>query len=68
MGPASQKNLKEVLDKVHKPKPAAKPKGAIYRVIIEGKQVGAYAQNDNALAEARKAIAKGAKNIKIEKV
>jgi N-acetylmuramoyl-L-alanine amidase len=43
-------------------------KKTIYRVIIDGKQVGAYSEDDNALSEARKAIAKGSTNIKIEKV
>ncbi|MDZ5711672.1 N-acetylmuramoyl-L-alanine amidase [Jeotgalibacillus haloalkalitolerans] len=45
-----------------------KPKKDIYRVIIDGIQVGAYSEDDNALSEARKAIAAGKKNIKIEKV
>lgn len=34
-------------------------KADIYRVIIVGKQVGAYGVSDNALKEAQKAITKG---------
>jgi N-acetylmuramoyl-L-alanine amidase len=52
-------------------KPAQKPtpsKKTIYRVIVDGKQVGAYAEGDNLLDQARKSMASGAKNIKIEKV
>ena len=61
-GPASQVAMRKALD-------AKKaPAKTLYRVIIDGKQKGAYGENDNAVAEARKAIAAGAKNIRIEKV
>ena len=46
----------------------AKKKDPMYRVIKDGKQIGAYRENDNALREIRKAIEDGAKNIKIERV
>ncbi|WP_179883898.1 N-acetylmuramoyl-L-alanine amidase family protein [Priestia megaterium] len=46
-------------------KPA--PKKDVYRVIVDGKQVGAYAEGSNLLEQARKSLASGAKNIRIEK-
>lgn len=49
-------------------KPSTPSKKTIYRVIVDGKQVGAYAEGDNLLEQARKSMASGAKNIKIEKV
>ncbi|MDZ5712230.1 N-acetylmuramoyl-L-alanine amidase [Jeotgalibacillus haloalkalitolerans] len=45
-----------------------KPKKDIYRVIIDGVQVGAFSEDDNAIEEAREAIEARKKNIKIEKV
>jgi N-acetylmuramoyl-L-alanine amidase len=59
------------LYKVNKPAPAPstpKPSSKVYRVIIDGKQVGAYSKGDNILEQAQKAIANGADNIKIEEV
>jgi N-acetylmuramoyl-L-alanine amidase len=61
------------LYKVNKPAPAPKPPAQkpskkLYRVIVDGKQKGAFSENDNVLEEARKAIASGADNIKIEEV
>jgi N-acetylmuramoyl-L-alanine amidase len=61
------------LYKVNKPAPAPKPPAQkpskkVYRVIVDGKQTGAFSEGDNVLAEARKAIASGADNIKIEEV
>lgn len=52
-----------------KPTPAkpAPSKKTIYRVIVDGKQVGAYAEGDNLLKQAQKAVKDGAKNIRIEK-
>lgn len=69
-GKDSQAAVKKALDAKKKPasKPKPKTKKTIYRVIIDGKQVGAYSEDDNAVREARKAIEKGAKNIRIEKV
>ena len=67
-GVASQAAVKKALDAKKKPAAKPKPKQTIYRVIIDGKQVGAYSEDDNAVREARKAIEKGAKNIRIEKV
>jgi N-acetylmuramoyl-L-alanine amidase len=52
-----------------KPKPQPKePKKTIYRVIVNGEQVGAYAEDSNVLAQAKKALADGDKSIVIEKV
>jgi len=61
-GPGSQAAAK----KAQADKQAAKK--PLYRVIRDGEQVGAYREGSNVLAEAQKAIASGAKNIKIEKV
>jgi N-acetylmuramoyl-L-alanine amidase len=55
------------------PKPAAKPKpvetnGEVYRVIVDGKQIGAYSEDSNIIAQAKAALSKGAENIKLEAV
>ena len=49
------------------PKPAPKPSGSVYRVIVDGKQVGAYAEIGNIVSQIECQIAK-AKEIKIERV
>lgn len=40
----------------------------LYRVVVDGKQVGAYSKDANIVSEAEAQLANGAKNIKIEKV
>lgn len=67
-GPASQAKLAEVL----KPKPAP-PKtpqttGDVYRVIVDGKQSGAYGVPDNVADAVTKALRSKAKDIRIQKV
>ena len=57
----------EILE-VFADKPPAKPKGTVYRVIVNGKQVGAYSNEDNIVSEMRKAIKMGADNIRLEEV
>ncbi|UOQ93426.1 N-acetylmuramoyl-L-alanine amidase [Halobacillus shinanisalinarum] len=44
------------------------PNGSVYRVIINGKQVGAYADDDNIADQVRKAVESGKDNVKIERV
>lgn len=44
------------------------PSGDVYRVIVDGKQVGAYSNDSNIVAQAKKAIEGGAKNIELQKV
>lgn len=43
-------------------------KTATYRVIVNGKQVGAYSVIDNALAKIKEQMSSGAKNIEIQKI
>lgn len=56
------------------PKPIAKPlakppaKKDVHRVIVDGKQIGAYSDDANIIIEIRKALAKGAKKIEVNKV
>ena len=68
-GPRSQAKLAEVL----KPKPAPKPKpkpspNDVYRVIVDGKQTGAFGEPSNVSSAVRQAVEKKAKKIEIEKV
>jgi N-acetylmuramoyl-L-alanine amidase len=51
-------------------KPIAKPpvKKDVHRVIADGKQIGAFSDDDNIIEEVRKALAKGAKKIEVTKV
>lgn len=52
-------------------KPATKPEAAkvdVYRVKVDGKQVGAYGNPKNALEEVEKAIKAGKKNVELERV
>ena len=58
----------EIKKRYVKPPQPAEPKKTIYRVIVDGVQVGAYSQDDNALKQAELSIAKGAKNIEIQKI
>ena len=50
------------------PKPAPKPAKDLHRVIVEGKQVGAYGVLDNLMHEVEKAVKAGAKKVVVEKV
>lgn len=50
-----------------KPKPPA-PKEDIHRVIVDGKQVGAFGNNENVADVVKDHLDKGAKNIDIEEV
>ena len=73
-GPASQAKLAEVLKPAPKPKPVPKPAAPkptpadVYRVIIDGKQAGAYGVPDNIADAVTKAIRGKAKDIRIQKV
>jgi len=62
VGPETQGKMKELLN--------ANPKdeAAVYRIIIDGKQVGAYADPSNVTEEVRKAMSNNAKNIEIQRV
>lgn len=52
-----------------KPKPQPQePKKAVYRVIVNGEQVGAYSEDSNVLAQIREAMGHMEDDIKIEKV
>ena len=52
-----------------KPKPApSKASGSVYRVIVDGKQIGAYGVYANAFDEAEKAMNKGAEKLEFQKV
>lgn len=54
---------------VAKPAPAKpKPKGGIHRVIVDGKQIGAFSKADGIKSAVDGALKKGAKSIKIEEV
>lgn len=49
-----------------KPAPKPKPKDTVHRVIVDGKQVGAYGVNKNAANAVENALDKGAKKINVE--
>jgi N-acetylmuramoyl-L-alanine amidase len=52
-----------------KPKPQPKePKKTVYRVIVNGEQVGAYSEDSNVLAQIKSAMGHLKDDIKIEKV
>lgn len=53
-------------EKKEDPKPAPKPKDTVHRVIVDGKQVGAYGVNKNAANAVEDALDKGAKKINVE--
>lgn len=55
-------------EKKEEPKPAPKPqpKDTVHRVIVDGKQVGAYGVNKNAANAVEQALDKGAKKINVE--
>ena len=63
------KNPKPVAPKP-KPKPIApsEPKDDMYRVKVDGKQVGAYANDKNVLAQVDKALKADKKRIEVERV
>lgn len=72
-GPGSQAKLAEVLKPKPVPKPAPKPiptpiKGNVYRVIVDGKQTGAFGDPGNIASAVRQAVEKKAKKIEIEKI
>lgn len=50
------------------PKPVTKPSSEVYRVIADGKQIGAYSSDSNIIAHAKAALEAGADNIKLELV
>lgn len=50
------------------PKPLPKPSKDVYRVFINDKQVGAYAEDSNIIEVAKEALENGDKDIRIEKV
>jgi len=62
VGPETQGKMKELLNV------NPKDEGAVYRIIIDGKQVGAYADPSNVTDEVRKAMSNNAKNIEIQRV
>lgn len=67
-GPDTQNKIKELLS-IPKPSPTKpKPTGAIYRVIVDGKQVGAYGNLENILRNAEDGILKNAKEVLIQRV
>lgn len=43
------------------------PKSAVFRVTVDGNQVGAYAEPDNAINQASKAVKSGKKSVTIER-
>ncbi|WP_172369555.1 N-acetylmuramoyl-L-alanine amidase [Sporosarcina jiandibaonis] len=51
-----------------KPKSAAQTKGDIYRVIVDGKQKGAFGEPSNVANAVRQGVEQKAKEIKIQKV
>lgn len=67
VGPGTQTKMLTLLNakKAEKPKPKPSAK-TLHRVIVDGKQVGAYVNADNVFDAARKAYDKGAKKITIE--
>jgi len=75
-GPASQRKLAEVLAEMAKPKPkppakpapAPKADGDVYRVIVDGKQVGAYGVVANVTDAVAKALRGKAKDVRIQRV
>lgn len=50
------------------PKPPAKPGAKVYRVIVDGKQIGAFKDIENMKEEVQKAVQAGKKDIKVERV
>ena len=62
VGPKTQTKMKELL--------GGKPidNGPVYRVIIDGKQVGAYADAINVIEEVKKSMKNNAEKIEIQKV
>lgn len=65
------------LKKVEPPKPTPKPSKPaevpgkddhIHRVIVDGKQIGAYGKAENVADEVKKAVAEGAKKIEVNRV
>lgn len=67
-GWASAGSKGDLLEFVPFPPQPKEPKKSVYRVIVNGEQVGAYAEDSNVLAQAKKALADGDKSIVIEKV
>lgn len=72
-GPATLAKLADVTKPAPVPKPAPKPiptpiKGDVYRVIVDGKQTGAFGDPGNIAAAVRQAVEKKAKKIELEKV
>lgn len=78
-GQAIAEGVAEFLQLEKKPKPAPAPTPALkpnpeaskvntYRIKVDGKQVGAYANPKNALEEVEKAIKAGKKNVELERV
>lgn len=63
------KNPRPVVPKP-KPKPVgpSEPKDDVYRVKVDGKQVGAYANDKNVLAQVDKALKADKKRIEVERV
>ena len=58
VGPSTQRKISELLNE----------KDLVYRVIVEGKQIGAYSNPTNITSEVLKAVIKGVKKIEIHKV
>lgn len=50
------------------PAKPAEPSKTVYRVYVDNVQVGAYSEDSNIVARTKEAIAKGAKNVRLEKV
>lgn len=65
-GQNTQAKLADVIKPKPIPKPATKPQ-VIHRVSIDGKQVGAYGDDENIIEQVRKALANNAKKIEIER-
>jgi N-acetylmuramoyl-L-alanine amidase len=56
------------LKPVPKPAPAPTPKGNLYRVIVDGNQVGAYGDPGNVAGQVEKYIKAGKNKIQVERV
>lgn len=65
---AAEKKAKEAAAAKAEKDAASKPGAAKYRVLVNGKQTGAFALGDNALAAAERAIDAGAENIEIQEI